>query len=238
MDNVRLGRIFRAVRLRRRWRQTDVARRAAVSDLTVSRIERGHLDGCSVRIVMRIAAALEIQLDWQPRWRGGDLDRTLHAGHAALHEAAVKLLTARSWVVAPEATFSIYGERGSIDILAFHARTGAVLVVELKTALVDIDGLLVAVDRYRRLAPRIAAERGWPATSVGAWVAVRDAPTNHRRLAQHVATLRAVFPDDGRRIVPWLRRPVGPVAALSFLSDRHTRSLSAASSGVARVRRA
>lgn len=33
----------------------------------------------------------------------------------------------------PEVSFSIYGQRGVIDILAWHAATRSLLVIELKT---------------------------------------------------------------------------------------------------------
>jgi transcriptional regulator with XRE-family HTH domain len=236
MDGQRLGAVVRAVRLRRRWRQVDVALAAGVTDSTVSRIERGHLDRLTVRTVVSVAAALDVRLDWTPRWRGGELDRMLNAGHAALHEAAVRLLMTSGWVSAPEATFAIYGERGAIDILAHHPDASALLVVELKTQLVDIQGLIGAVDRYRRLAPRLAADRGWQVRSVSAWVALTDSGTNRRRVAQHASVLRAAFPADGRRMRSWLLQPIEPVRALSFLSDSHVRTASTSSSAAQRVR--
>jgi hypothetical protein len=202
----------------------------------VSRIERGHLDAVAVGTVMSVAAALEIRVDWQPRWRGGELDRMLAAGHAALHEAMADLLARRSWRAAPEVTFAIYGERGVIDVLASHPSTGALLVVELKTDLVDIQALIGTVDRYRRLAPIIARERGWTVSSVSCWVALRESGTNRRRLAAHAAVLRSAFPDDGRRMRSWLERPNRSVAALSFLPDIHHRTAIAASAGLQRVR--
>jgi hypothetical protein len=186
---------------------------------------------------MRIAAALEIRIDWVPRWRGGELDRMISAGHAAMHEAAARTFDGTEWLLAAETTFAIYGERGAIDILGFHPPTGALLVVELKTDLVDVQGLIGAVDRYRRLGPRIAREKGWTVRDVSCWVALRDTPSNHRRLAAHASVLRNAYPDDGRRVRGWLLRPRGTISALSFLSDSHTRSASAASAGVQRVRR-
>jgi hypothetical protein len=40
-----------------------------------------------------------------------------------------------------EASYSIYGERGSIDILAGHATTRSMLVVEVKSELMSIEEL-------------------------------------------------------------------------------------------------
>jgi transcriptional regulator with XRE-family HTH domain len=159
MDAIRLGAAIRAVRIRKRWRQADLAAAAGVSQPTVSRVERGHFRLLTVDAVLRVAEALDIRIDWTPRWRGGDLDRMLNAGHAALHNAVARMLRGGAWILAPEVTFSIYGERGTIDVLAFHPQTQALLVIELKTQLVDVHGLLASVDRYRRLAPKIARER-------------------------------------------------------------------------------
>ncbi len=53
---------------------------------TVSVVERGHWDALSFDTVARIANVLGIRLDITARWRGGDLDRLLNAGHSALHE--------------------------------------------------------------------------------------------------------------------------------------------------------
>jgi transcriptional regulator with XRE-family HTH domain len=83
----RLGASFRAVRIKRGWRQVDVALRARVHRSVVSRIERGHLEQISVGTLLSIARVLEIQVTWSARWRGGDLDRLLAGRHARLHEA-------------------------------------------------------------------------------------------------------------------------------------------------------
>ena len=237
MDFIRLGSAFRAVRIRKGWRQVDVALAAKVSQSLVSCIERGHVRGVSLAVLLRVAEALEVRVDVMPRWRGGDLDRMLNAGHGALHQRMARMFAGTPWLLAPETTFAVYGERGVIDILAFHPPTGALLVIELKTDLVDVQQLITAVDRYRRLAPRIARERGWHVRSVGVWAALRDTRTNRRRVAEHADVLRVAFPGDGRSVRRWLRAPAGPMAALSFVPDGAVRPGSASSSGVRRVRR-
>ncbi len=151
---------------------------------------------------------MEIRLDLTPRWHGGELDRLLDAHHARLAGAVSHDLAAARWLVTPEASFSIYGERGSIDLLAWHTPTRALLVVEVKTEVVDLQDLLSTVDRKKRLATRIAAERGWLAASgVSVWVVVSESRTNRRRLAAHRALLRTAYPLDGRTIGAWLRAP-------------------------------
>jgi transcriptional regulator with XRE-family HTH domain len=218
MTDQRIGAIVRFLRLRKRWRQLDLARRAGVSQSAVSRIEHGHLETLTLETIRRVLAALDARTDVVVRWRGGDLDRMLGAAHAALHEdVAQRLLSASGWRFAPEVSFSIYGERGVIDILAWHEATRSLLVIELKTELVDFNELLGTLDRKVRLAREIAAERGWtrPA-SVSVWLVVVDSSTGRRRARQHAAMLRAALPDDGRVMRRWLVRPSGRVAAMSF----------------------
>src|SRR3990172_7866306 len=111
---------------------------------------------------------------------------------------------------------SMYGERGVIDVLAWHAATRTALVIELKTVIADVNELIGNVDRKRRLAPRVAAERGWDARAVACWVIVAEGRSNRRRLAAHAAVLRAAFPEDGHVVRSWLRQPDRPIAALSF----------------------
>lgn len=232
MNSIRLGRLVRAVRVRKRLTQAAVSRLSGVSRTTISRLERGWISSLTLRTVERIAGALEIQIDIIGRWRGADGDRLINAGHAALHEAVARRFAAlREWLTLPEVSFSVYGERGVIDLLAYHAASGCLLVIELKTALVDPSALMGTVDRYRRLAAGIARDHGWTVRSVSVWVIMRDTPTNHRHVAQHVSVLRAAFPMDGRGVRRWLRSPDGAIRALSFLAIADTKG-----AGAARVR--
>jgi hypothetical protein len=140
-------------------------------------------------------------------------------------------------VLAPEVSFSIYGERGVIDILAWHPGRRALLIIELKTDIVDVNDLVGSADRRRRLARTIVAERGWDPATVSAWVIVAPSRTNRRRVAAHEAMLRAAFPMDGRGMRAWLRDPVRSVAALSFWPDSHGRAVRPDVRPVRRVRR-
>ena len=219
MDSMqRCGASFRAVRIKRGWRQIDVAARAHVHRSVISRIERGHFEHMSVDTLLVVARVLEIQLTWTVRWRAGDLDRLISGRHARLHEMVASWFATAlpDWVLAPEVSFSIYGEQGIIDILAWHPRRRALLVIELKTDVVDINQLIGSMDQRRRLAWRIARERGWDPVTVSTWVVVASGRTNRARLAAHLTLLRNAFPVDGRAILSWLRQPERPIDALSI----------------------
>jgi hypothetical protein len=72
----------------------------------------------------RVAAALEIRAEISLTLPHGELERLLNAGHAGLHEALAHHLNGLpGWLHLPEVSFAIYGERGVIDILAYHPAT-------------------------------------------------------------------------------------------------------------------
>jgi transcriptional regulator with XRE-family HTH domain len=212
------GTRFRAVRVKRGWRQQDVAIRAGVHRTVVSNIERGHLAAMSIGTILAVARSLDIQVSLTARWHAADLDRLVNSRHARLHESVAQWFGSAlpEWVLDPEVTFSIYGERGTIDILAWHPRDRALIVIELKTDIVDVNQLMGQMNQRRRLARQIARDRGWDPVTISTWVIVANGRTNRARLAAHRAVLRNAFPLDGRSMQGWLRRPDRSVAALSL----------------------
>lgn len=218
MDDVRVGRALRALRRRRGLRQSDVGEAAGLAQSTVSLIERGHLSALSLRALRRAFAVVDARLDVQVGWRGGALDRLLDERHAALVGAFAARLRLARWQVDVEATFSEYGERGSIDLLAAQPARQVVLVVEAKTELVSIEETIRRLDVKTRLAPGVARERfGWQPKSVARVLVVAEGSTARRRAGRHGSVLVAAFPARGHVVQTWLREPVGPMSGLLFL---------------------
>jgi DNA-binding XRE family transcriptional regulator len=58
MEDAKLGALLRALRIRRDWRQADLAARAEVSRSAISRIERGHFAGTTVTTLRSVALAV------------------------------------------------------------------------------------------------------------------------------------------------------------------------------------
>jgi transcriptional regulator with XRE-family HTH domain len=236
MDDQRVGVVFRAVRMRRRLRQADVAMIAGVAHSTISRIEHGHLDTLSLRALRAVARVLEIRLELAPWSRRGDLIRFATADHAQLVESVIAELRRLGWDARAEVSFNNFGERGFIDVLAWHGSTRTLLVIEVKTELVDVGEVVGILDRKVRVAAAVAPGMGWVPSSTSSALIVQDGRTNRRRIAAHAATFRSSFPADGRTFRSHLRRPVGSVAAVAFWPIAHRGDVRQAGSGNRRVR--
>lgn len=239
MNGPRLGATFRSIRIQRGLRQADLAARSGVSRGSVSRLERGHGRELTIDAIERLASALDASLDVRLGWHGGDLDRMLNSGHAAMHEAFASWITrCPGWQMVPEVSFSEYGERGVIDVVATHEAAGAAVLVELKTELVDVQDLIGTMDRRLRLAPSILRKRGLGAQRVSSWVLLADSRTNRRRVAEHATVLRAAFPVDGRSMNAWIAWPDASIRALSFMPNARLPRAKATPLARRRVRRA
>ena len=163
--------------------------------------------------LLSVTAALEIQLDLVPRWKGEGLDRLLDAEHARLVEALVRRYRAAGWEVAVETSFAIRGERGSIDVLAARPDLGLIPINEVKSVVPDAQATLHALDRKTRLALAIAAERGWSGSRVARFLVVGESRTARRRVEALSATFEAAYPLRGRAATAWVNDPDGQVEA-------------------------
>ena len=201
-------------------RQRDVAEASGVSQSAISLIERGHLDTLSIRVLRRVFAAVDTRFDGVVTWRGGLVDRLLDEAHARLVGAFAAELAVRGWEVHVEVTYSEFGERGSIDILALRRADGLALIVEIKSRLVTVDDTIRRLDVKTRLASTVVFDRfGWRPAVVSRLLVIEEAATARRRVAAHDGALRVAFPDRGRRVRAWLRRPVGRLSGLRFFSS-------------------
>jgi transcriptional regulator with XRE-family HTH domain len=217
----RAGRLIEAVRVHLGLRQIDLARAAGVDQKVVSLLERGELVRVSVERFRRVCAALKIEPVLELRWRGGLADRLIDRGHARIVEAVVAELRRHGWEVLPEYTFNVFGERGSVDILAWHPVHRALLIVEVKTRLTDMQAMLGSMSKKVRLVPaEIARERGWQRLVLGHVVVLLDSRANRSTVATHRATFDATFPRHTTAVRAWLRSPTADLAGLWFLALR------------------
>lgn len=223
MDDLRIGRIARALRHRLNLTQTEVGRRWGRSQDRVSWIERGRLDGMTLRRLRHLFAVFDAELVVFVRWRGGDVDRLLDRGHAALAEAVAGDLEPLGWVVEPEVSYSEFGERGSIDLLAWHPASRSLLVIEVKTELTSIEETIRRHDVKTRLGAKIARDRlGWDPISVSRLLVLPDERTPRRHVEGHQRLFAGAYPVRGWDVRRWLRtrassQPPASMAGLLFL---------------------
>lgn len=225
MDDVKVGALCRAVRRRHGWRQSDVARLSGAPQTCVSRLERGHLEHLRLSTIRRISAALEISLQIEPRWRGGESARLLDEDHAHLIGRCAAVLPTVLWAKELEYTFNVYGERGAVDIVAWHAGARALLIVEVKSSIVDLQDLLSTLDRKVRLVPALVANQyGWRPATVSKLVFAPATTRNRRTIAEHDRVLHVAFPARGREARRWVSQPDGPLSALWLARPPPTRT--------------
>lgn len=238
MDPVRFGRFIRAVRLRLRLPQAVVARQAGVSQTVVSRSERGLAVGVRVGDLDRVCSVLGIRLELRGSWRGRDPGSLLDSEHAAIVELLVRDLQSCGWETLIEYGFNHYGDRGTVDIVAWHTASRSLLVVEVKTVIVDVQELLATLNRKARVVPRLlAAERGWNPRAVSRLLVVRGSHPARDAIERHATTFASELPSRTRDVKRWLRHPGGTaLAGVAFVTESRLQTITQHSCRGQRVR--
>jgi transcriptional regulator with XRE-family HTH domain len=238
VDDRRVGLVIRALRRRRRLRQVDLAASAGVSQSTVSRAELGHLDTVSLRQLRRLLAALDARLELEVRWRGGEIDRLADEGHARLAMEVAAEFRRRGWQVATEVTFTRFGERGSIDLLATRADVLAAAMVELKTEITSAEETQRRFDVKQRVLVSVVEEMfGWRPRMAAAILVVTDTSRNRRRI-RILGSLLGIDEALGSRAVRrWVRAPSGSPSGVWFVRLTRPWGDKCRQSGSHRVRR-
>lgn len=236
MDDAKVGSVFRAVRIRRGMSQSQVAEAAGISRAVVSSIERGLLEGTSMRLVRRVSTALGISLELEARWRGAEAATLLDERHARLVRAVVARLTGLGWQAFPEHTFNVWGERGSVDVLAWQPATRAVLCVEVKTKLADLQDLLATMDKKRRLAPSIVRAEGWRPLVVGSVLVVPAETWARSAVDRFDSVFAAALPDRTADVLGWLKTSDRDMRGIWFLPNDARGSAKRRPGGSMRVR--
>jgi len=215
----RVASILRAVRVQLGLRQVDVAAAAHVSQSAVSRVERGRLGGLTFDQVQRIGDALRVSLFVDARWLDGDVDRLIDRRHAAVVEVVVAFLRRLGWEVVVEYGFNHFGERGSVDVLAWHAQTRTLLIVEVKSRLTDLQATFTSIATKLRIVPMLVRrDLEWDPIHVARLIVLPGTTANRSIVARHAATFASLFPDRMPAIRAWLRRPDRALGGVWFLS--------------------
>jgi hypothetical protein len=186
----------------------------------------------------QIFGELGATLESTVRWRGGMLDRLLDERHAELVGAMVVRLRRLGWSVELEVSYSVYGERGSIDILAGRSIDRAVFVVEVKSELVSVEEPGRKTDEKLRLArQRLCRERfGWTPQVAGRVLVLPATDAARRSVRRHAPVLDVAFPARGSAVRRWLLNPAGDMSGVLFIADINRSGVTRDRRGVRRVR--
>jgi len=227
-DDQRLADLVRLVRHELRLTQIQLGTAAHVPVRDIKAVEGGRAADVRVGRLRRILEAQDGRLRVTAWWKGAAGDQLLDRRHAALVERVVTILRARGWNVHIEVSFSEFGERGSIDVLALRPDAKVAVVLEIKTVLGSLEETNRVFDAKVRLTPTIVYRRfGWRPVLVGCVLVLPEESTVRRTIEQHAETMQALYPSRGREVRAWVRRPSGPLRGLWFLSyGRNTTDVS------------
>jgi HTH-type transcriptional regulator / antitoxin HipB len=205
------GRVILDARRSIGWSQRELARRARVSQAAISRLERGVPSGLDLQDIERIALAL-----------GGTIRLTFHAPFLAdrarqrdrVHARCGAYVAARlrglGWDVATEIEIDGRNGPGWIDVLAYHAASGSLLVIEVKTEIHDIGRIQRTLGWYERRAWAAARARGWTVRRAHAALLVLATDAVDARLRENRDILDEAFPG---RAVDLVALTIDPVHA-------------------------
>ena len=171
-----------------------------------------------VSTIRAIVAAFGLSYEPGVRGLGASEDRLLDARHAELLGAAAAWLRRLGWQTRSEASYSEWGERGSVDLLAWHGATASLLVIEIKTELASVEATLRKLDEKVRLAGVIVRPFGWTPGSISRLLILPEDRTQRRRVNAHAPILLSAFPTRSRRIQAWCRAPSKSIDGLIFLA--------------------
>jgi transcriptional regulator with XRE-family HTH domain len=200
------------------WSQRELARRLGTNQTAIHRLESG---GATVDARLATAAldllGIRVTIDANPIGLAGRREQR-DLVHARCVGHVVQQLTRRGWQVRTEVEIGDGRFRGWIDLLAYRASDGALLVIEVKTEIDDFGRVLRSLGRYVRSSREAARAIGWrPRSIVPALIALATAETDARLIASG-DLVRHELPGGVDALAAWIddpsaRRP-GPMIAL------------------------
>jgi transcriptional regulator with XRE-family HTH domain len=222
---------IKEVRFEIGWAQAELGRRADVSQAWISMIEGGHAPNLSIdaadRLLSIMGARLVITVD-APFL--GDRRRQRDPAHAKCVAHVAGRLRTAGWEVLTEVEVGGDRSRGWIDILAFDALTGVLLVIEIKTEIHDLGAIQRSLGWYEREAWAAASRAGWrPGRIIGALLLLSTA-ANEARAQANRDILGEAFPARARALADIVAHAPTPTdgrsdRAVAMIDPRSTRRL-------------
>lgn len=203
----RIGTEVVGMRGRRSWTQQQLARRAGVDRLVISRVERGVV-AVDVELLQRIALALEVPLNCafgrDPRAEVAD------AGHLAMQELVLRLGRANGYVGGFELPTRPAEPWRSIDVVLADEARRRVICVECWNTIGDIGAAVRGSARKAAELDALAAGRIGEGVRVGLVWVVRATTRNRGLVAQYPHVFASRFTASSRSWVAALSEGKDP----------------------------
>ena len=215
-----LGVQVRDKRQRRHWTLRELAARTGLSASLLQWLEAGH--PASLESYVRVASALGLRPDFDlidVRRRGPV--RADDPVHAAMGEFLAGRLTRLGLPIALDEPYQHYQFAGRADLLAWSIEDRALLRIENRTRLPNLQEAFGSCNAKRRylaagLADRLGVRGGF-ATVTHAMVYLWSAEVLHA-VRLHAESFRAVCPDSAEPFAAWLAgRPPADLVSSSLV---------------------
>jgi transcriptional regulator with XRE-family HTH domain len=202
----RFGASVQAVRVALGLSQRSLATRIGRSQVYVSLVERGRVAGLSITdaesICRALGATLVLGID-APVLIAGPRQRD--AAHARCVAYVTRRLTRDGWIVRREVQIGSPTRPGWIDLLAFHPESRVLMVIEVKTELIDLGGLERQLGWYSREARRAGKALGWDPVALVTAALVLATSVNDERIRENAAGIQQAFPRRWRELMRTVR---------------------------------
>jgi transcriptional regulator with XRE-family HTH domain len=210
------------------WTQRELGARIGMAQSEISRLERGVLTDLTLATAERVLGAMGARLVVSietPLLT--DRQRQREPAHARCSAHVAARLERAGWQVATEVEIGGDRSRGWIDVLAFHASTGMLLVIEIKTEIHDLGAIQRSLGWYEREAWMAARRLGWqPGWSVGCLLLLAT-DANDTRVAANRHPFAIGFParaTDLARVVAGRSEAITPGRAVAMIDPRSRRA--------------
>jgi transcriptional regulator with XRE-family HTH domain len=200
--------------------QSELARRAGVSQATISRVERGLAAAIPLATAGRLMDGLEIRLEASarpPLVAGGPTEHD--AIHVRVLTYAERRLRARGFETAREVPIGADRVRGWLDLLAWRPDDRVAILIEIKGDIHDVGAFERQISWYEREAWAATRRLGWRPARVVVGGLVLASEHNAAIVRAHGEALRRRFPTPavGLESVLSGATPGGPLRALAFV---------------------
>jgi transcriptional regulator with XRE-family HTH domain len=191
------GQLVRDGRVRLSMTAIELAERAHVSRQMVGDIERAETNP-TLGTLERVFAALNMEVDLMsraPQVMLGDSPKQRDSAHAIMSGYVQRRLEADGWEVHREVRIDSGRYHGWIDLVAFHADSATLLIVEIKTIIDDLGGIERSMDWYVREVPsRVLKAFGWRPKRFVPWLLVLATDQVETQLRTNRDAIDAAFP--------------------------------------------